>query len=469
MQIFINCLWVFCICAFLGWLIQFGVKVCMKHDATNFGFITLPFSCGYGLGGVLSYLVFYGTNNFVMVFFGGLLLLTTLKVLLALAFENFFGFKWVDCSNKKLNLNGYVTAGEAFFFGVAALVLVFLVFPLIDLLTIQMAHWLALLIASVITGVIVADFIVSAMSVFRLRNHLKQMKNITELLGDSKSAASEAELQLKYEEKLMKDKAFRKRLIRTFPDMEFADYQKQFDDLKIKYKLMKERNSDVYEYRIKNEDEKPFAYGLTFTKIFWLFFVGSFFGTIVETIWCIITRGHFEIRTGLVWGPFIPVYGGGAVLITLCLYKLHKANDFIVYGVSAIVGATFEYFCSLFQEYFLGTVSWDYSNTPFNIDGRTNLKFALMWGVLGLLWVRYIYPCFCRIIQKIPKKAGKTLTIILLVFMIINGIVSFCAVYRKTQRQNNIPAQNFVAEVFDEYFNDEYMNNIYPNMMQVDK
>ncbi len=469
LNIFVNSLWAYFICAFFGWLIQFAKRIIEKHDFSNIGFITLPFSPGYGTGGAIAYLFLYKADNLLMIFFGGMLLFTSLKVGGALIFEKIFGFKWIDYSSKKLNLNGYVTAFEVLYFGIVSLVLAYAVFPLINFVTGLMVQWVALLVASIVTGLIIADYIVSVISVFHLRKHLKQMKNISDLIEEEYTEKPYEELQSSYEKKIMKDKAFRKRLIKTFPDMEYANYQKQFDDIKYKLELIKEHNDAVYENKIENEGDKPFAYGLNFTKLFWLFVVGSFFGTIVETIYCIVTRGHFEMRVGLVWGPFIPVYGGGAVLVTLCLYKLYKANNFVVYAVSAVVGATFEYFCSLFQEHFLGTVSWDYTGTPFNIGGRTNLKFALMWGLLGLVWVRYIYPAFCYVLEKMPKKIGKIITIFLVIFMIINSAVSMYAIHRKTERSKDIPAQGIVDEFFDEHFDDEYLDFIYPNMMQVDK
>lgn len=464
MHIFINALWIFVIFAFLGWLLQFIIRAVTKHDLVNTGFITLPFSPNSGIGAVLVYLSFYKAENTVMIFLGSMLLLTLAKAGASATFEKIFGFKWIDYSKKKLNINGYVTLYNILFYGVVSVLMTTYAFPFIREVTASMSPWLALLIPSVFTGLIVADLIISVITVVGLRKNLKQMKNISLLLDDPQAETDDEKLRVEYEKNLVKNKMFRKRLVRAFPDMEFVDYEKQFDDFKIKFNLMKERNEAVYEKKIEREEDKPFAFGLSFAKLFWLFFVGSFFGTILETIWAYFTIGGFHVRVGLVWGPFIPVYGGGAVAITLCLYKLYKASDLVIYLSSAVIGATFEYFCSYFQEFFLGTVSWDYSDTPFNIDGRTNLMFALIWGLLGLVWLRYIYPVFSRSIERIPKKVGNILTVVLVIFMIINSAFSVVAVYRNTQRENNIPPKTAVGEFIDRLFPDEYMDFIYPNM-----
>ena len=59
--------------------------------------------------------------------------------------------------------------------------------------------------------------------------------------------------------------------------------------------------------------------------------------------------------------------------------------------VSAVIGAAFEYFCSLFQEIAFGTVSWEYSDTPLNLGGRTNIQYAVFWGLLGMISVSYTH------------------------------------------------------------------------------
>lgn len=246
--------------------------------------------------------------------------------------------------------------------------------------------------------------------------------------------------------------------------MKSIEFKKRFAALKERHKLLMERNNEVYEKKYDNKEDAPFAHGLCLSKLFWLFFIGSFFGTVLETFYTIIIDGHFEIRVGMVFGPFIPVYGGGAVAITLCLYKLHKMNNIIVFIASAIIGAAFEFFCSYFQEMILGTISWDYSDTPFNIDGRTNLAYAVVWGILGLLWLRYIYPFLSRQIEKIPKKPGKILTIVLCIIMIIGGVLTNVAIDRKNKRAENIPPKTVIGQFCDAVFTDDYMKLIFPHM-----
>ena len=219
-----------------------------------------------------------------------------------------------------------------------------------------------------------------------------------------------------------------------------------------------------YTQTFENKEDKPFAYGFCFTKLFYLFVIGSFIGTILETIWAFCVDGHFEMRVGMVYGPFIPVYGGGACFLTAALYKLYKLNDTLVFTISAFVGAGFEYFCSWLQEQIFGTVSWDYSDTPFNLDGRTNLMYALIWGFLGLVWVRYLYPWTAKLIEKIPKRAGAIITTFLIVFMAFNGFMSVTAIARWTQRTEGVPASNSFEEYLDEKFDDEKMEFLFPGM-----
>ena len=276
------------------------------------------------------------------------------------------------------------------------------------------------------------------------------------------------------------EKRGERRLMNAFPSLREKRVDSSLGRLREQLKLISEKSEEraaerqkrveeQYEEKIPEGAEKPFGCGLCFTKLFWLFMIGNVAGFLMETFWAFFVQRRVELRVGLVWGPFIPVYGFGAVIMTLLLYRFYKKRDLVTFAAAAVVGAAFEYFCSLFQELAFGTVSWEYSGTTANIGGRTNLMYALIWGVLGLLWVKDFYPRISKLIEKIPKKIGSPLTVILCVFMIADMFVSGTAVIRRGQRMKGIPANGGYEMWLDKHFDDKYLDFVYPNMIYVDE
>lgn len=195
--------------------------------------------------------------------------------------------------------------------------------------------------------------------------------------------------------------------------------------------------------------------------IFWIFLIGSIIGYLVENIVGVVQNGHFVSRQGLLFGPFIQVYGIGLVIYYLIIPHA-KSNTQIFVG-SMILGGVIEYLFSYFQEKFFGTVSWDYSNLLFNINGRTSLLHCIYWGIGGILFMKLIYPN----IEKIGKESNKTYfkvaTFILVVFMAFNISASSLAAQRSLERRQNIAPEGELDYFFDTYYPDEKMEKIYSN------
>ena len=213
--------------------------------------------------------------------------------------------------------------------------------------------------------------------------------------------------------------------------------------------------------------KKSFAKGLNFYKLFWIFFIGCFLGVVIEILWCLLTRHHYESRQGLIYGPFNLVYGFGALAMTLSLYWLRRQRDSWIFLGGIVIGSAFEYLCSWIQEFLFGTVSWDYREMPFNLNGRINLLYSIFWGILALVWLKFLFPLMERWIERIPNRIGKTLTWILFAFMLANTVVSACAVARMSQRHQSIPASNTIDLFLDKHYDDERLNKINPNMVFV--
>lgn len=214
----------------------------------------------------------------------------------------------------------------------------------------------------------------------------------------------------------------------------------------------------------QEQEKKHFASGMSFYKLALVFVIGSFAGVVVETLWCLLRHGYIESRNGVVWGPFSPLYGLGAVALTLALYRFRNRGKWLSFAGGFIVGSVIEYVCSWWQEWAFGSKSWDYSHMPFNINGRVCLLYSLFWGVLGVMWIKDIYPRMSKWIIRLPQRCGVVLTWALTVFMIVNCAVSGLAVLRWSERVQGLPAVNAYEVFMDVHFPDERMEAIWANM-----
>ena len=215
---------------------------------------------------------------------------------------------------------------------------------------------------------------------------------------------------------------------------------------------------------LEEAKQDHFAQGLGLYKILLICIVGSFAGVVVEMLWCLITNGYIESRAGLVYGPFNLLYGAGAALLTLCLYKYRNRGYQLSFAGGFLVGSVLEYVCSWGQEVLLGSRSWDYSNLPLNLNGRICFTYSVFWGLLGILWIKDLYPRMAKWILKIPNRAGRPLTWALTAFMIVNIIVSCVTVARWAERREGEPPAGAFWEFVDQRFPDERMERIFANM-----
>ena len=200
-------------------------------------------------------------------------------------------------------------------------------------------------------------------------------------------------------------------------------------------------------------------------KIFWIFIIGSVFGFFIEMLYVLVYTRSIEIRQGLIYGPFIQVYGMGAVAYYLLASKIKEPKQIFFYGM--IMGGAVEYLFSFFQEKFFGTISWDYSNLPFNINGRTSLLHCIYWGIGGVLFVKLILPFVHKINIYYKNKYFKILTAFLMTFILFDITMSSLAGARQLERRKNIPADGYVDVFFDTYYTNEKLEQIYSNAKEV--
>jgi len=203
---------------------------------------------------------------------------------------------------------------------------------------------------------------------------------------------------------------------------------------------------------------------LNFFTLFWLFLIGSVIGFVVEGIWAVIKTGHWEHHAATLWGPFCIIYGVGAVVVYVTSYFLRNKNIVIKFVVYVFSGALVEYFGSLFQEICFGSVSWDYSSHSLDIGGRVSLRMALIWGVLGIVFMYFLYPAIKRLLSNCHKKPLKIAACALAGFMAINLSLTALAVLRWNDRLNDVPPANKIETLIDATYGNEKMEQLFSNM-----
>lgn len=205
--------------------------------------------------------------------------------------------------------------------------------------------------------------------------------------------------------------------------------------------------------------------GINIYKLIWIFMLGSVLGYAVEMLWCYIRNCYFQSRQGLLYGPFSPVYGIGSVLLTILLYRFSKKDGLLIFFVSAIFGGFFEYACSWIQQKMTGTISWDYTSKALSINGRTSVEYCVFWGILGLFFLKEVYPFFEKIISHFSDKSIRIWTYIFIIIMVPNIVLSALAVRREVARINHVKANNFIDRFLDTHYPNSYLKKIYPNMI----
>ena len=163
-----------------------------------------------------------------------------------------------------------------------------------------------------------------------------------------------------------------------------------------------------------------------FLEIIIYFITYSFLGWVMESIFRSISERKI-INTGFLKGPFCPIYGVGAIIMLLFL-KRFSDNLIVLFIVSVVVLTIWEYLVGVLLEKLFHTKYWDYSNNKFNFQGRICLMNSIFWGILGLVFVKYIHLLIESLIEKIDFRILIFVYSILGIVILVDAISSIIKV-----------------------------------------
>ena len=215
---------------------------------------------------------------------------------------------------------------------------------------------------------------------------------------------------------------------------------------------------------------------LDFFNLFWVFVVCCVLGLVIETVYhmVVVDPGVYQDRAGMLYGPFSPIYGFGAVLMTVALNRFYRANPIVIFLVSAVIGGLFEAAVSWFMQVGFGAVAWDYSgSTIFGLfpdpiavifGGRTSTLFMCMWGALGFAWIKLCLPWLLKLINLIPWQARYSFTALCAALMLVNGVMTLQSLECWYQRESGLAPSSPVEEFYAEHYDDAYMQHRFQSM-----
>ena len=167
-----------------------------------------------------------------------------------------------------------------------------------------------------------------------------------------------------------------------------------------------------------------FLYFLMYSVVGWVYEV---FLEVVIYQWGFTNRG-------VLFGPWCPVYGVGALAFLLCFDKLMKKRKplwlqiikpvLIFVGCMAVATAI-ELATSYILEALIGSWPWQtYADYAINFEGRIALSPSVRFGLGGLLFLYFLQPLFELIVRKLPTKARNVVFRIMLVIFVADLVLT---------------------------------------------
>ena len=154
-----------------------------------------------------------------------------------------------------------------------------------------------------------------------------------------------------------------------------------------------------------------------------LFFIFSFLGWVWEVSLHLVMDGTF-VNRGVLHGPWLPIYGGGGILILMLLNKLRSRPVLEFIGMISLCGGI-EYTTSyLLETMHNGERWWDYTGYFLNLNGRICAEGLLVFGIAGIVVVYVLAPLLDNIIQKIRPSVLIPLCLLLFAVLMIDTVYS---------------------------------------------
>ncbi len=221
----------FVIYSFFGWCLEVIYQAVEQGKFINRGFLNGPYCPIYGFGAVIVVSALLPiSENILVLYVGSVVLTSALELVTGFVLEKIFNQHWWDYSDEKFNIGGYICLKFSLLWGVACLIVVRIIHPLIEKFVNWIPHTLGMVLLIIIYAGFVSDFIITIMAILNIRKKMRvleeisaEMRKISDKTGEKIFSGVEA-VRSKSEEISEKN----------------AQRKKRLDELSAKYKKLSE-------------------------------------------------------------------------------------------------------------------------------------------------------------------------------------------------------------------------------------
>ena len=180
---FYELLWIFFLYAFLGWCTEVIFAAVKTGEFVNRGFLLGPVCPIYGLGVAFVLLLLMPLQENLLILYAGSVVITSaLEYLVGWLAEKLLHQRLWDYSDMPFNLKGYICLAFSLVWGVACVLVVRVIQPLIMGLIHWLPHTLGLVLLALFSATFLTDLILTCAAAAKLPRQIRAAEELERLI-----------------------------------------------------------------------------------------------------------------------------------------------------------------------------------------------------------------------------------------------------------------------------------------------
>lgn len=247
-------IWLFFIYAFIGWCTEVIYAGVNQGVFVNRGFLNGPLCPIYGFGIITVLLCLLPLReNLLLLYIGSVFLTSLLELVTGFGMEKLLHQRWWDYSDEPFNIGGYICLKFSLLWGLACVLIVDVVHPLINHLAALVPDTVSTPLLLVFSGLFAADTAATVAAVTRLNQRLQQidevahaLRKVSDAIGtvaaDGSIALSEAneklrtDLKVRHTELIALIHVEQKRFLHAFPNIQSSQHREVMEEIKVRFR-----------------------------------------------------------------------------------------------------------------------------------------------------------------------------------------------------------------------------------------